>query len=493
MAKETKAAKSTTPSARKPIAPRKRDYNYGDEGRTSRGVRDSDYTLKPGANVMTVNPKVWEKGGRFVFRPLPMVDPETGDEEAYRSNSEPNQFGDFFRAYPVVCFMGIDQQFDFIPYRKSRSYNPAKQNPYVILRNAIIEAVENGSAPSAKWAPLVSDKNRKAPFPKVKMRYYFQGPVFENVKPITSKDGKFQPLGITEKSSQPLIYLSGSAGDAIIEKLNKKKVGYRGDDMDFENAMEFGDPVFTGGGRFISIWNPDMYDPNAVAGDDDAEGEEVEAELNTDDTTEGGKGGGDYGKGYECEILDAYRPRPKQLYRPNVEKYPHLLKKVVQWDDVIHIPTHEQLCLWIAQAFRSMPELLRFGWQDHPEFFTSEVKAIIGSTKTTAVSAGKKADEEETEEFESEAEDEEGSDVASDSLAEDADVQDYDTEDYEQEDAEAEQEVEEEAAAQDEEITDEDLDTEDAEEDDGSDEVDEEAEARTLAKVETAKGKRGRK
>lgn len=293
---EKKIQKSTTPSARKPVAPRKRDYSYKEEGRSQFGVRDTDYTLKPGVQVRTENPRVWEKGGRFVFRPLPMVDPE-GNEEAYRIDTDPGNFSDFFRSYPIVQFMGIDQQFDFIPHRKSKSYNPAKQNPYVILRNAIIDAVENGTAPTAKWAPLVSAKNRKAPLPKPKMRYYFQGPVYENVKPLMTKDGsKLEPKGLGPHDLPTLVYLSGSAGDAIIDKLNERKPGYRGDQTDFEEAMLYGDPVISTGGRFISLWNPEMYSPDAgVPAEDD--GEEVEGDISTGEDNKGGRGGNDYAKG----------------------------------------------------------------------------------------------------------------------------------------------------------------------------------------------------
>ncbi len=474
---EKKPQKSTTPSARKPVAPRKRDYSYKEEGRSQFGVRDTDYTLKPGVQVRTENPRVWEKGGRFVFRPLPMVDSETGEEEAYRIDSEPGNFSDFFRSYPIVQFMGIDQQFDFIPHRKSKSYNPAKQNPYVILRNAIIDAVENGTAPTAKWAPLVSAKNRKAPLPKPKMRYYFQGPVYENVKPLTNKDGsKLQPSGLGERDLPTLVYLSGSAGDAIIDKLNERKPGYRGDESDFEASMLYGDPVISTGGRFISLWNPEMYSPNASVPSED-DGEEVEGDISTGDEDKGGRGGNEYAKGYEVEIMEAYRPRPKLIYRPSMERYPHMLGKVVQWDDVIHIPTHEQLCFWIAQALRSMPELMKFGWQDHPEFFTSDVRSVLGISKTFAVSAGRLADEDEEQEgdeYGPEGEEEEA-DVSSDALDEDADVtsedEDGDAYDAEEYEGDEDEDTEDDDAIDDSELGDDD----DEEEDDGSDHGDTDA------------------
>jgi hypothetical protein len=71
----------------------------------------------------------------------------------------------------------------------------------------------------------------------------------------------------------------------------------------------------------------------------------------------------------------------------DISEYEDVIRSsVLWWDNVLHFPTHEEICAWLAQAFKSMPEVLRFCWQDDPELFTDEVEGIMGDRTTVAVS-----------------------------------------------------------------------------------------------------------
>lgn len=371
------------PNGRQPItgriSPKRREsYSFQDEGRPSSGVPEGDKTLKAGVSVSLFRP-VWTKG-RLVFRPLPMVTVEKDGFEPYKLGPDAYDFSDFMRKYPGAFFVGTAQQYSFIPYRASQNYD-RRTNPYVILRSAISSAVSAGHRNAGPWTPLVSGKNQKLPKPVDVL--FMQGFIFEHGDNHYLLKTK-QPYGAADTHKTPIIQIKGSAVRKLLSMLTEPVRGYRGDPDNYEASLAYGDIVGLDAGRFISVYNPSQVSGVMAPVSDD---EAVDMEWDV-----GGRGDSDtdekaFGKGYEVSIDKTYTTVKGQRVSAKLAgKEEALMSKVLEWDDLIYIPTHEELCVLLAKAFSNMPSVLKFGWADNREFFSDEVKGILASRTQVAVS-----------------------------------------------------------------------------------------------------------
>jgi hypothetical protein len=391
-----------TDNARRPLGKhraRERNFRFSDYSKPQSKAPKDDRTLnRKGPQVEIVRPK-WNGAAPMTFRPLPMLcaeDPSRFDPT--RLTTDEYDFSDFMRSIPSVKYVGIDQKFTFLSYDPRRTYNsaynPRTDNPYHVLYNAVMDAVKktgeakvNGrDVMTGKWAPLVSDGPMKA-FNNPSKMYFLQGVVFESDGDLFIKGGS-PPKGLRDGDLPQIIELSKSAGDKIAKKLNLLNPDYTGDnDVEYQDQMyAYGDVVDLTNGMFFTLFNPDKHS-NVVDLLEDLDGA---AEENEGGYTSWGVG--------INPTFDYVAKRQPVSISADISQYAdRIANQIVPWDDILYFPPDEEICLWMAQAFRSMPTLLEFGWQDHPEFFTDEVQGILSNrTQATGAAPNEEDDEDDT-------------------------------------------------------------------------------------------------
>lgn len=364
-----------------PIRPRKRDYSYQNDGGVASGVPDGDKTIKPGSPVEIIRPAF--KGGRTVFRPLPsFVDEDKREVEPCRFSLEPRALSDWTRTYQVARYVGFDTKYTFILYRPTRNYE-RNRNPYIVLQKAISQAVNTGDAHiENSWLPLVNGREKKLSKPT--SMTFMQGFVFEHNKKVFL-GRELSPKVTGKRDLTPVIQLTASVTEKFQEAVDEVKKGYRGDPNNIEEAMVNGDIVSPKYGRFLSVFNPDEVQAGAIPTADSGDEQEVSWDAGGSNKNNNGN---QFGKGFDLEILTKYHPpKGKGFISPSlVDKMDTVRKRVLFWDDILYFPSHEEICVLIATAFKSFPKLIQFGWSDYPEFFTDEIKGIL-KRRTQAQSA----------------------------------------------------------------------------------------------------------
>lgn len=389
------------PKAEKPAAappprrglqqPRTRGYRFRDHGRPQSRLSDDNLTIRlDGPQVEVVKPS-FDKGST-VFRPFPMLcaeDPSKCDPPRY--SADELDFTDWLRDYPVASFVGTASMKTFILYDPKDQTYERNSNPYVIFANNIINGVKKEGAGKGRWNSFVPGMSSK---PKVKWpttMYMMQGLCFQNGEKIYVLDGP--PRGAGKEDKPLILQATKSVGDALIKKLDIPNPKFRGAEDDYENMFKFGDPVSFEHGRFLHIFNPDKANAAEAAS---AKG----PQKGTWDVGKARKGEGDGGSqmsSYEVKLTRKFTVG-KTVYEASLEdKADYFRKRIVWWDDVVRIPTHEELCIFIAQAFSDFPKMLEYAWADYPEFFSSDVKKIMKS-RTSAQSVDVPGDEDEEDE-----------------------------------------------------------------------------------------------
>lgn len=372
-----------TDNERRPLKnrPRERNFRFADYSKPQSKAPKDDKTInRKGPQVELVRPK-WNGVAPMTFRPLPMCcaeDPSRFDKT--RLTTDDYDFSDFWRGLPAVKYVGIDQKFTFLAYNPQRcdeeGYNPRTDNPYHVLYNAVVnavkhtgEAIVNGrDVMTGKWSPLVNDGPMKAFSAPTKL-YFLQGLIYESDNELYIKNNSL-PKGLNKDDLPQIIEISKSAGDALAKKLNMLNPEYNGDTSE-ENQHEmylYGDIVDLAYGSFLTLFNPDKHNNVLDAYEDpDAESSDEKDSWQS--------------WGVAINPLFSYINRRVQTDIPgDVSEYESIIRsKIVPWDDILYFPPDEEIALWLAQAFRSQPAMLEFGWSDNPEFFTDEVSGILAN------------------------------------------------------------------------------------------------------------------
>ncbi len=365
-------------------------------------IPDDDRTIRrTGTPVQMVRPKFKSNGSMVVrFLPQPALDAKgkpLGYLDVGRYGSSAEEVTDWITCVPGAHFVGLDEKQSFLlydPYEAQEDPSIRNNNPYIVLHRTIDRAVRNGNAPTAKWNKYVTggQGGQDKSLPRETQFYYAQGLLYENDTRVYVADGK-PPKGLTERDLPVVIQLRGSAGQCVSTLARELTPDYAGDTDDFEAMYRYGDMVRLDKGRFVRIFNPDTYSPAAS----DLE-EKVTTDVEDFDMRpESGKersGNRIEFKGYEAECLDVYTPpRGTLRFKPALTKYEKLItSRVVPWKDLLLIPSQDQLCLYIARAFASDPKLLHFGWADHAEFFTAEVKGVLARRAQVGIPGAPPAD-----------------------------------------------------------------------------------------------------
>ncbi len=368
---------------RKPLKHRRRgDYNYADHGKGGGGLPPGDLTVKESANVELVRPD-FDHADSLIFRMLPALTDEFEDQSEckylpYRNSLDPYQYTDFIRSYPAARYLGFgDDCYTFLLYDKAvaaREGYDRKQNPYIILYNAVAKSIKDKTAPSIKWVGLIQGGDRVMNKPT--FLYFTQGLIFKRGSETYVGAGR-APKGAGTNDKPQIIQLTVSAGKSLEQLMNGVNPEWDGSESNFEKAMEFGDVVHPKFGRFVRVQNL-----KKLAGAPDASLEDQTSwEMGGDSYEDKKSGDSDY-RGYDVRLDDVFvtnerRTKLKPTLTPAASQA--LKKSVVWWDDVLRVPTQDELCLIIAKSMRGAREVLEFGWQDHPEFFTSDVNAVLSN------------------------------------------------------------------------------------------------------------------
>jgi hypothetical protein len=392
-----------TDSNRRPLKhrARERSFRFADYSKPqSKGPKDDRTLNRRGPQVEIVRPK-WTGAAPLTFRPLPMFcaeDPSRFDPT--HLTTDDYDFSDFMRGIPSVKYVGIDQKFTFLTYDPRRvyneNYNPRTDNPYHVLYNAIMDAVKktgeaivNGrDVMTGKWSPLVNDGPQKA-FNAPSKMYFMQGAIFESDGDLYIRKNS-PPKGLRNDDLPQIIELSKAAGDKIAKKLNMLNPEYRGDnDVEFQAEMyAYGDVVNLEHGMFFTLFNPAKHS-NVV---------DMHEDFEEDDGNDSGYTSWGVGINPTFDYVDKRQPVSVSA---DISQYAEVVaQRLVAWDDVLYFPPDDEICLWMAQAFRSMPALLEFGWQDNPEFFTDEVRGVLANRVSVP---GASSDEDEADEGEADA------------------------------------------------------------------------------------------
>lgn len=401
--KKTSAGSTPAKTRRGVVNPRPRNaraFNFMENSRPQGRVPRGDKTLKPGAPEVEIVRPAWNGKSGTTFRIAPCFDLSIEDDNVFahgRILTQDFGFGisDWARGYPAVKYVGLDQKLRFLLYdprdERSGAYDPSK-NPYIVLFQAIRDAVREGEAKignksviTGAWAPLISGSFQKKAFETPAMIYFVQGFIYKHNGEVTVSGSI--PRGLREKDFTQVLQLSKTAFDSLFDAINARREG--GFDTDDPDQFVYPDPTSLTDPCYVTIFNPTSQAPPGEALPDGGEEEDVaeDDDFEEDSRRSGGRsgGGGFEAASWACSLSSEFPyVREKDGRRAKAKAKPDLTaleervrERIIWWDNLLHVPCDEEIARYCAQAFRSMPNLLRYGWQEYPEFFTDEVNGIL--------------------------------------------------------------------------------------------------------------------
>lgn len=385
------APRNAQQPARLPPKPRYRDdddYRVSREGRVSHFGRGNNKILRPDAEGIKLMKPQWEKGMfPTTLRLMPAMDPDTRAVLPYRLSGEPDEFSDFYRTYSVANFVGLDMQVSFIMFNPAATRHGYDQgtNPYQVLVREIADAVKEGTAMlgrreciTPKWfklGPKGDSKKKALTWPK-KMG-------FAQAFVYTHEEKTYRtPLGLGPKDPGVIMEFPESALGRLVSLMNLQRPGYTGPSDDYARAFKFGDITNLATGRFITLYNP-QYHKNL----------DRHMSLKQESV--------EFFNGFEYEQgdMNSWRVALHQqlVYREGgqnvvvklqdlADMQAEVIQRKIWLSDALNVPKrnemdawHQQVCIWLASAFRSMPDVLRYAWRDFPEYLNSEVMGVLKS------------------------------------------------------------------------------------------------------------------
>lgn len=395
-----------------------------------------DHYLNPNLkNAIVLRVDSFE-GGRTVFRIWNMLDPENPTTKLLSgrlSSLDVSGLGGMSISSPVVCasFVGVNPKHhpmvsapgmkpatcSYIISRVTGSgrsgFNGIEYSdlPYVSLYNMSLNAHKAGiyadgrTSWDSRWNSLFTAKFKALPAPRV--MYFAVGHVYENGedlnthRQITSDYVKGEvvkksipregiPYGLGANDPLVVIPLSGAAGKKLLGLCCREKPGWNGQTSDQDPNLPYlyRDPCgiydeathTSRGGVIFTLYNPKklkIEQNTTFSGNTDSEFQSYEVAVSSSYTSAPAAGGS--GQKYspsmsseECDLVLARHVfMMKDSEADPIDSY------------LLHEPSIEERCVWLARAFRPIPQLLEFGWMAHPEYLEfPEVHKIL----TAAVS-----------------------------------------------------------------------------------------------------------
>lgn len=346
---------------------------------SSGNVNPGNKIFKPGVRAGLTSPK-WKGLHPMTFRPLPCVDPETGDLAGTRYDEA--ELHAWAVKFPMVYYAGFKdcQQFSFVAFDPLGDARKNESNPYLILQDRLRQVEKTHKAMLGgvdlirkkdrfDWVDYTSSKQGAEHFgcvPYIKWDWLIQGLVYQNDKEIYVDSGN-PPRGAGDNDWTQVIALRRKTFEEILRRIWERYEDMENAEFDGTNEEEiyrYGNLVDPQQGKFITVFRHDTHKTVVQQG--------VDLEAIHPDT-----------KGYSSQIHDQFvytLPTGQQRrIDPNYEdKYPGLLERAIwDWDKLLYIPEHEELAVWLARAYKKDPLLLEYAWSDFPEFLTEEVNGIL--------------------------------------------------------------------------------------------------------------------
>lgn len=387
-AKRVRAASNGAPVVPRVAQRKAPTYSMARFGNVASLRNSDDFTIKREANVSLVRPNYY--GKPLIFRMLPALNPEKPTEFAPYCDSSTGEFSDVIRAYPVVRSIGTNEKYSFLLYNPEWSNYDPRTNPYQAIYNRVYRAVKierdfprfRGVRPE-EWLTYIERTAGKPPaITKPTSAFYCRAIIFANSDNVyVGRDRS--PRGLGDRDLPQIVQLPVSAGQMLWDAMMLTNDSYTGPMGNWEQSMFHGDLVHPAFGRFIT-----------VAGKQ-GRGEVADDDLDYTVGASSGRDGGQQktsfsGEGYTISIdrnliLNGKETRITAQLRK--EAIPLLIKRAVWFDDIFHFPDHDQICAYCAMAYQHKPHILQYGWEDHPEYFTDEVKRILKNAKTVPAGA----------------------------------------------------------------------------------------------------------
>lgn len=408
-------------------------------------IPSGDYTINPQLTGVRLErfSSIWmNEGSKAAFRVWNHLDETDPENNLYRGRlgSRMDELGGMSMYGPVVVapFVGIGpkdasggkgQKSTFIitkeaPRVRSLKWKknvtdvlkegiPFWELPYPAFYDACKNAFKAGKFASggprwdSEWNALMDNSDGKAPIVDMKTRYFIVGHFYElgpdfNTQHQTLRrwDGQKEttsivdrngvPYGLGEKDPMIVAWMSGNAGEKVLDMCKALKEEWDGDDEANPSLpYKYGDPcgVYnkeTGcveGGLIFTLFNPEMYQPS----------------NHSHSTWDGRIPSPSDFSSYHVSVSKAYTAADGTKYSAdmNAEETQKIFEKnLYPWaqegdeadSTLLHEATVEEEAELIAKGFVDVPKLVEFAFTSHPEYLEFDsVKSVLRKRTTVSM------------------------------------------------------------------------------------------------------------
>lgn len=354
-----------------------------------------DRTTKPNAGIHLVRP-AFNAPKPMVIRILPCKnydDPSTFDST--RFSADPGDFSEWAVSIPAAKYIGMDQKFSFLLYDPLQEDYDPRENPFFIFWNSIRSAVRAGEARLGRSNVMTSSwiaympQGAKQCIDKPKSLTFYQALVYQNYDDIYIKGGD-RPIGAREDNMPCVVQISSHAHEQLLGMLGEENPTYDGPVENWRLRYKYGDIVDFDGGKFVAFYNPKCQSIAELSGNT------ASTSILTDDSdVEDAGGDSSEQRGYAVTIVEKFHyPNSGRIYAksavlsdPKNVWFDTIPTRIKNWDDILCFPNHDEICKYMATAYRSEPNLLKYAWRLNREFFTDEVNGILNNRVTVGMSA----------------------------------------------------------------------------------------------------------
>lgn len=359
-----------------------------------------DRTTKPNAGIHLVRP-AFNAPKPMVIRILPCKNYDDQSKfDSTRFSSDAGDFSEWAVSIPAAKYIGMDQKFSFLLYDPLQEDYDARENPYFIFWNAIRSAVRAGEARlgrnnvmTSSWIAYMPQGGKQC-IDKPKSQTFYQALVYQNYDDIYIKGGG-RPIGAREDNMPCVVQISSHAHEQLLNLLGEEDSTYAGDPDDWRARYKYGDIVDFDGGKFVAFYNPKCQ---SIA---ELSGQSASTSILMDDSdVPDTDGDSSEVRGYAVAIVDKFHyanggrvfAKSAVLDDQRNDWFDTIPTRIKDWDDILFFPTHDEICKYMATAYRSEPNLLKYAWRLNREFFTDEVNGILNNRVTVGMSAAAQAE-----------------------------------------------------------------------------------------------------
>lgn len=405
---------------------------------------NGNHLFNPKLRCNLVKPDFYGKDGCWpsIFHITPLIDDWDDDKgrrgeryfASYRDGQTEEGFTNWFVRLPVVSFVGLEDAKKTFAVGTSTEQDDIDETLYGVMYRRIEKAVKRAAAGkdhyvqaggkrfnANNWFALLPGEKVKFPAMPDATRLT---KMFINVGLLVDKglpvlDGKTgMPRGYGEEDWPQLMQLSPSAAKALCDALEQKNSeDFDPDSNDWAAVYRYGDVTSFGPEGKWCVMHTKNHNMQPVlegsrggfaAGDSlgDEEDDELDLESMATEGGDAGSGDGSNFSKYEVSFLDKVYTKTRTSATPAALTYnkwvkskgdvaaSNVLKNHRNLTEYFDIPSQEQQALYLASAFKGRPDVLQYGFADTPEFWTSDVKALLASRAQVAV-AGNSQDADE--------------------------------------------------------------------------------------------------